>query len=113
MSLYVALVLGLIVFVGVIVSPMVPLWSLRSNRLVAPRDQQQIAFVFSELSAMMVMFTVTSLGGRATALLSVMMALSAVIMNYRRVLVRQAARGSVGDPVPAEQASGAVPLPAT
>ena len=114
--LYVALVsglIGLIVFVSVIVSPMVPLWGLRSNRLVAPRDQQQMAFVFSGLSAMMVMFTVTSLGGRATALLSVMMALSAVIMNYRRVLVRQAGRVPVRDTAPAGQASGAVPLPAT
>jgi hypothetical protein len=111
--LYVALVsglLGLFVFVIVLVSPMVPLWGLRSNRLIAVRDQQQIAFVFSGLAAMIVMYAVTSLGGRSQMLLSVMMALSAVIMNYRRVLMRQAAR----EPQPGSvRASGPVPLPAT
>ncbi|HEX8483905.1 hypothetical protein [Sphingomonas sp.] len=115
--LYMALVsglIGLLIFVIVLISPMVPLWGLRSNRLIAVRDQQQIAFVFSGLAAMIVMYTVTSLGGRSQMLLSVMMALSAVIMNYRRALSRQGPRDLQRPPqAEAARASDPVPLPAT
>jgi hypothetical protein len=114
--LYVALVsglIGLIVFVAVLVSPMVPLWKRRSDRLIATRDQQQIAFEFSAISAMIFMLSVSSLVARSTALLSITMAFSAVIMNYRRVVGRQASSERLRTPDPEKlHKAEVVPLPA-
>lgn len=111
--LYVALVSGLIglfVFVVILISPMIPLWGLRSARWVNDRDRQQVAFVFSALAAMIAMFAVTSLGGRSQVMLSAMMGLSAAFMNYRRVLARQGRPAAPGGPT--VRASDPVALPA-
>lgn len=87
--LYVALlsgVVGLTIFVVSVLSPLPAIWPLRARRVANVRDRQQIGFVFSSVTAIAVMLAVTSLGGRTTVMIAIMLGFSAAIMNCFRLI---------------------------
>ena len=82
--LFVALIGGLVGLAGLITALGVPIfatWRLQRHNLLIPSNGRPAAFAFSVATSVVVMLAFTSLGGRTTTMLVVVLALMSAVLN--------------------------------